>query len=250
MERGAWARKEPAMLLEVEGLEVRYGRTHAVKGVSFHVARDEIVAVLGSNGAGKTSLLRALLGITPASGGTVRLDGADITRMTPPQRLRRGLALVPEGRQIAITLTVHENLLMGAYTRDDAEVGRDIDAIYGRFPNLAQRRDMPAAVLSGGEQQMLAIGRAMLARPRLLMLDEPSLGLSPLLVERLFGLIAELSGEGIAILLVEQNTHMALEIAGRGLVMELGKIVLTGRAAELAEGDHLASAYLGQAALA
>jgi len=238
------------MLLEVEALDVRYGRTHAVKGASFHVAQDEIVTVLGSNGAGKSSLLRALLGIAPSSGGTVRLDGVDITRMTPPQRLRRGLALVPEGRQIAITLTVHENLLMGAYTRDDAAVGRDIDAIYDRFPNLARRRAMPAAVLSGGEQQMLAISRAMLARPRLMMLDEPSLGLSPLLVETLFGLIAELRGEGIAILLVEQNTQMALEIAGRGLVMELGKFVLAGSAAELAQGERLASAYLGHTAAA
>jgi len=177
----------------------------------------------------------------------VLFAGTDVTRMTPPQRLRQGLALVPEGRQIAITLTVHENLLMGAYCRDDAAVARDIDGIYDRFPNLARRRAMPASVLSGGEQQMLAISRAMLAKPRLMMLDEPSLGLSPLLVERLFGLIAELRDQGIAILLVEQNTHMALEIAGRGLVMELGRVVLLGDAAMLRENERLASAYLGHA---
>ena len=144
------------MLLEVEGLEVRYGRTVAVKGLSFGVAADEIVTVLGSNGAGKSSLLRALLGLVPSAAGQVRFDGVDVTRMTPPQRLRHGLALVPEGRQIAITLTVHENLLMGAYCRDDAAVAGDIDGIYDRFPNLARRRSMPASVLSGGMSPMRA----------------------------------------------------------------------------------------------
>jgi branched-chain amino acid transport system ATP-binding protein len=233
------------VLLEVEELDVRYGRTHAVRGVSLSVGADEIVTVLGSNGAGKTSLLRALQGLVPISGGRIRFDGDDITKLSPPQRLRRNLALVPEGRQIVLSLTVHENLQMGAYCRDDGEVGRDIDAIYDRFPNLAARKLMPASVLSGGEQQMLAISRALLARPRLMMLDEPSLGLSPLLVERLFGLIASLRDEGIAILLVEQNTHMALEVAGRGLVMELGRVALQGPAQELRESDRLAAAYLG-----
>ena len=233
------------MLLEVEELDVRYGRTHAVRGVSLTVGADEIVTVLGSNGAGKTSLLRALQGLGPIAGGRIRFDGADITRLSPPQRLRRHLALVPEGRQIVLSLTVHENLQMGAYCRDDGEVGRDIDAIYDRFPNLANRRLMPASVLSGGEQQMLAISRALLARPRLMMLDEPSLGLSPLLVERLFGLISALRDEGIAILLVEQNTHMALEVAGRGLVRELGRVALEGPAQDLRQSDRLAAAYLG-----
>nr|WP_293857651.1 ABC transporter ATP-binding protein [uncultured Alsobacter sp.] len=232
-------------MLEVEELDVRYGRTHAVRGVSLTVGADEIVTVLGSNGAGKTSLLRALQGLVPIAGGRIRFDGADITRLSPPQRLRRHLALVPEGRQIVLSLTVHENLQMGAYCRDDGEVGRDIDAIYDRFPNLANRRLMPASVLSGGEQQMLAISRALLARPRLMMLDEPSLGLSPLLVERLFGLISALRDEGIAILLVEQNTHMALEVAGRGLVMELGRVALEGPAQDLRQSDRLAAAYLG-----
>ena len=233
------------MLLEVENLDVRHGRTHAVKALSFGVGADEIVTVLGSNGAGKTSLLRALQGLTPTSGGRVVFAGEDITKLSPPQRLRRGLALVPEGRQIAISLTVHENLLMGVYCRDDGDIARDIKRIYDRFPNLGARRDMSASVLSGGEQQMLAIGRALLARPRLMMLDEPSLGLSPLLVERLFDLIVEIHRDGLAILLVEQNTQMALEIAGRGIVMELGRAALEGAAADVRDDERLAAAYLG-----
>jgi branched-chain amino acid transport system ATP-binding protein len=233
------------MLLEVENLDVRYGRNHAVKSLSFCVGADEIVTVLGSNGAGKTSLLRALQGLTPTAGGRISFAGEDVTMLAPPQRLQRGLALVPEGRQIAITLTVHENLLMGAYCRDDGDILRDIDAIYLRFPNLGSRRDMSASVLSGGEQQMLAISRALLARPRLMMLDEPSLGLSPLLVERLFELIVAIHLDGIAILLVEQNTRLALEVAKRGIVMELGRAVLDGPAEELRNNERLAAAYLG-----
>lgn len=236
------------MLLEVEDLDVRYGRTHAVKAMSFMVGQDELVTVLGANGAGKSSLLRALQGLVPVSGGRIRLDGTDITRMTPPERLKRHLALVPEGRQIVISLTIHENLLMGAYCRADKGIGRDVDAVYDRFPNLAARRDMPASVLSGGEQQMLAISRALLARPRLMMLDEPSLGLSPLLVERLFDLLKTLRNEGLAILLVEQNTQMALEVAQRGLVMELGNVVLQGSSISLRSNDRLAAAYFGHAA--
>jgi branched-chain amino acid transport system ATP-binding protein len=233
------------MLLEVWELDVRYGRNHAVKGLSFNVAQDELVTVLGSNGAGKSSLLRAIQGMVPASSGFIRFDGEDITKMSPPERLRRRLALVPEGRQIVLSLSIHENLQMGTYCRSDGSIQRDIDAIYDRFPNLAARRKMPAAVLSGGEQQMLAIGRAMLARPKLMMLDEPSLGLSPLLVERLFELIVSLRNEGLAILLVEQNTNMALEVASRGLVMELGKVVLEGPADSLRDNERLAHAYLG-----
>jgi branched-chain amino acid transport system ATP-binding protein len=234
------------VLLEVEALDVRYGRTHAVKGLSLSVASDELVTVLGANGAGKTSLLRALQGLVPVAAGRIRFDGNEITKLSPPQRLMRHLALVPEGRQIVISLSVHENLLMGAYCRSDNSVRRDVEAVYDRFPNLAARRDMPASVLSGGEQQMLAISRALLARPRLMMLDEPSLGLSPLLVERLFELMRSLRTEGLAILLVEQNTQMALEIASRGLVMELGKVVLEGPAASLRDNDRLAAAYFGQ----
>ena len=235
------------MLLEIDRLEVRYGRTQAVKGVSFCVEPNELVAVLGANGAGKTSLLRSIQGLVPCAGGSVRFDGEDVTRLSPPDRLKRRLVLVPEGRQIVLSLTVHENLQMGAYCRSDAGVLRDVNAIYDRFPNLAARRKMPASVLSGGEQQMLAIGRALLARPKLMMLDEPSLGLSPLLVERLFDLIVELRAEGLAILLVEQNTQMALEVAARGLVMELGKISIEGSAASLRENQKLEDAYLGHA---
>ena len=233
------------MLLEVEALDVRHGRTHAVRAVGFGVGEREMITVLGSNGAGKSSLLRGLIGLTPTSGGRVRFGGEDITAWPTPRRLRAGLALVPEGRQIAITLSVHENLLMGAYCRDDGDVEADIRRLYERFPNLAARRDMPAAVLSGGEQQMLAIARALLSRPRLMMLDEPSLGLAPLLVERLFDLLVELNRDGLAILLVEQNTHMALEVAARGVVLELGRVAIEGPASALRDDERLAAAYLG-----
>ena len=233
------------MLLEVEGLDVRYGRTQAVRGVSLDVQAAEVVTVLGANGAGKSSLLKAIAGAVKPAGGRVVFDGADITALSAPERVKRGLVLVPEGRQILVSLTVHENLLMGAYGRRDGDVARDIDGIYARFSNLAARRDMLASVLSGGEQQMLAISRALLARPRLMMLDEPSLGLSPLLVGRLFDLIGELNRDGLAILLVEQNTRMALRTASRGYVMELGRIVLDGPADRLADHEALAAAYLG-----
>jgi branched-chain amino acid transport system ATP-binding protein len=233
------------MLLEVQGLDVRYGRIQAVTGVNLTVGEGEIVTVLGANGAGKTSLLKAIQGVVPAAGGRVTFLGQDITRLSAPQAVRRGLMLVPEGRQILISLTVHENLRMGAYCRADGHVEADIAQIYARFPNLAARRDMQASVLSGGEQQMLAISRALLARPKLMMLDEPSLGLSPLLVDRLFDLIATLNREGLAILLVEQNTQRALEVARRGYVMELGRVVLEGDAGMLATDEGLAAAYLG-----
>jgi branched-chain amino acid transport system ATP-binding protein len=233
------------MLLDVEELDVRYGRTHAVRAVSIRVAEGEVVTVLGANGAGKSSLLKAIAGAVKPAAGRVRLAGTEITTLSAPDRVRRQLVLVPEGRQILVSLTVHENLLMGAYGRRDDGVARDIDGIFARFPNLAARRDMPASVLSGGEQQMLAISRALLARPRLMMLDEPSLGLSPLLVGRLFELIGALNRDGLAILLVEQNTRMALRAASRGYVMELGRVVLDGPAARLADNEALAAAYLG-----
>jgi branched-chain amino acid transport system ATP-binding protein len=233
------------MLLDVADLEVRYGRTHAVRGVTLTVAEGEVVTVLGANGAGKSSLLKALAGAVRPAAGRAWFGGQDVTGLPAPERVRRGLVLVPEGRQILVSLTVQENLQMGAYLRRDGDVARDIAAIYDRFPNLAARRDMAASVLSGGEQQMLAISRALLARPKLMMLDEPSLGLSPLLVARLFGLIGELNRDGLAILLVEQNTRMALRAASRGYVMELGRVVLDGPADTLADNDALAAAYLG-----
>ena len=231
-------------LLAVDSLEVRYGRTHAVQNVSLTLDEGEVVTVLGANGAGKSSLLRAVQGVTPIAGGRIRYKGEDVTRWSAPRRVAAGLVLVPEGRRIFVSLSVHENLLLGAYTRRD-EFGRELDAVYERFPNLAQRRDMPAMVLSGGEQQMLAIGRALLARPSVMMLDEPSLGLSPLLVQRLFQLIGELNREGLALLVVEQNTAMALAAASRGYVLELGRTVLAGSTQEIKSDRRLAEAYLG-----
>jgi len=232
-------------MLEVDGLSVTYGRTQAVKSASLKVAAGEVVTVLGANGAGKTSLLRALQGAVKPSGGRITFDGQDLTGQSPTARVKSGMVLVPEGRQIFISMTIHENLLMGAYQRRDAGVAAEIDAIYDRFPNLAERRDHPASALSGGEQQMLAIGRALVARPRLIMLDEPSLGLSPLFVERLFTLLEELNQGGIGILLVEQNTTMALDLAQRGYVLELGRVVMEGSAETLAADGALTEAYLG-----
>jgi branched-chain amino acid transport system ATP-binding protein len=232
-------------LLEVSALDVRYGRTHAVKSVDLMVDEGEIVTVLGANGAGKTSLLRALQGAVRPAGGRIVFDGKDLTAASPAARVRSGMMLVPEGRQIFVSMTVHENFQMGVYLRSDGEIARDLDAVYDRFPNLAQRRDMKASVLSGGEQQMLAIGRALVGRPRLIMLDEPSLGLSPLFVSRLFDLVVELNKSGIGILLVEQNTTMALDVAARGYVLELGTVVLADSASALAENTALTEAYLG-----
>ena len=232
------------MLLETRGLDVRYGTTHALQGLSMHIDQGEIVTVLGANGAGKTSLLKALQGLVRPTQGDVRFKGASITRQSAAWRVGQSLVLVPEGRQIFVSLSVHDNLLMGAYTRRD-DPTREIDAIYERFPNLAKRRDMSASVLSGGEQQMLAIGRALLSRPALMMLDEPSLGLSPLLVKALFDLLRELHRDGLSILLIEQNTHMALATAHRAYVLELGRLVLEGDAHSLAADPRMAAAYLG-----
>jgi branched-chain amino acid transport system ATP-binding protein len=238
------------MRLEVRDLDVRYGRIHAVRGVSLTVERGEVVAVLGANGAGKSSLLKALLGLEPARGGRIALDGVDITHWPPSRRVRHNLVLVPEGRRIIMTLTVHENLLMGAFPRSDMRlVEAEIAAVYDRFPNLAARRHLPASVLSGGEQQMLAIARGLLANPSIMMLDEPSLGLSPRLAGEVFALIGELNrARGIAILLVEQNTHKALELARRAYVLELGRKVMEGTPAELRADPSLRDAYLGRAA--
>jgi branched-chain amino acid transport system ATP-binding protein len=233
------------VLLEVTNLDVRYGRTHAVKSVSLNVLDAEIVTVLGANGAGKTSLLRALQGAVRPAAGRIVFDGKDLTGASPATHVSAGMILVPEGRQIFVSMTVHENLQMGIYLRKDREVARDLDAVYDRFPNLAERRDMKASVLSGGEQQMLAIGRALVGRPRLILLDEPSLGLAPLFVSRLFDLIVELNKTGIGILLIEQNTAMALDIATRGYVLELGKVVLEDSAAALSSNKALTEAYLG-----
>ena len=231
------------MLLDLQEINVRYGRNQAVKSVNLTLEEREIVTVLGANGAGKSSLLKAVQG-SEKSTGTVLFDGVDISSWSAPRRVNAGLVLVPEGRQIFVSLTVHENLQMGGYCRKD-NISAEIDAVYERFPNLAARRDMPASVLSGGEQQMLAISRALLAKPRLMMLDEPSLGLSPILVKQLFKLIKDLNKDGLTILLIEQNTHMALQGADRGYVLELGNVVLSGDAKTLQEDKRLGEAYLG-----
>jgi branched-chain amino acid transport system ATP-binding protein len=241
--------RSSVMRLEVNDLHVRYGRVHAVRGVSLTVDEGEVVAMLGANGAGKSSLLKALMGLEPAAGGSVTLDGADITHWTTSRRVRQHLTLVPEGRRIVTTLTVHENLLMGAFARKDMRaVDAEIAEVYSRFPNLAVRRGAFASVLSGGEQQMLAIGRGLLAAPKLLMLDEPSLGLSPRLTNEVFALISELNrSRGLAILLVEQNTHKALELANRAYVLELGRKVMEGLPSDLRDDPSLRDAYLGRA---
>lgn len=233
------------MLLNVEKIDVRYGRNHAVKNVSLNIADGEIVTVLGANGAGKSSLLKAIQGTEKLQSGSITYKNDNINRWSAPKRVQNGLVLVPEGRQIFISMTVEENLLMGAYSRKHADVTSEIKTVFERFPNLKERRNMSAGVLSGGEQQMLAVSRALLAKPTIMMLDEPSLGLSPILVKQLFELIKEINTEGISILLVEQNTHMALQYADRGYVLELGNIVASGTPTDLLADEKLAKAYLG-----
>ena len=235
------------MLLDVRDLHVRYGRVHAVRGVSLHVQEGEIVTVLGANGAGKSSFLRAVLGIERIAEGDIFFNGSELTALSAARRVESGLVLVPEGRRIIKSLTVHENLLMGAFNRRNKnEIRRDADDLYARFPNLGARRDSPAWVLSGGEQQMLALSRGLLARPKLVMLDEPSLGLSPRLTDEVFAHIAELNRtRGLAMLLVEQNTHRALAIAHRAYVFTLGRVVSSGSPQEISAGGKLIDAYLG-----
>ncbi len=233
------------MLLEINDIDVRYRRNHAVKTISLDIEQGEIVTVLGANGAGKSSLLKAVQGTVHLSGGNIVFGGENISHWTAPKRVQNGLSLVPEGRQIFVSMSVEDNLLMGAYSRKDGDISAEIEAVFERFQNLKERRHMSAAVLSGGEQQMLAIGRAILARPKIMMLDEPSLGLSPLLVKQLFELIKELNDDGLSILLVEQNTHMALQYADRGYVLELGDVVASGTPENLLADEKLTEAYLG-----
>jgi branched-chain amino acid transport system ATP-binding protein len=232
-------------LLKVEDLEVKYGPIHALKRVSITVGTSEIVTVVGANGAGKSSLLKAIAGAVSSSSGKIFFEDKNVNGLTAPDRVKSGLILVPEGRQIFVSMTVEENLLIGAYTQNGSQIKQSIESIFDRFKNLANRRHQLASVLSGGEQQMLAIGRAMVARPKLLMLDEPSLGLSPILVRQLFDLIKELNNEGISILIVEQNTKLVLKTAKRGYVLELGAVRQQGLASELAGDKGLANAYLG-----
>jgi branched-chain amino acid transport system ATP-binding protein len=234
-------------VLEVQDLHVYYGEIHALKGVSIRLAGGEIVALLGNNGAGKTTTLRTVSGLLRPRSGEVHLAGEPIHRLAPHETVARGVAHAPEGRRIFNRLSVSENLAMGAYLRSDARaVHEDMGRVFALFPRLKERRLQVAGTLSGGEQQMLAIGRALMTRPRVLLLDEPSMGLAPLLVEQIFDTIGRINREGMTILLVEQNAAVALSVAHRAYVLETGRVILTGSAAELHEHPEVRRAYLGE----
>ncbi|TAK43425.1 MAG: ABC transporter ATP-binding protein [Betaproteobacteria bacterium] len=236
------------MLLELRGLEVRYGGIRAVKGIDLAIGAGELVCLIGANGAGKSSTLRAVCGLIPAYAGAVHYDGADVAGAPVYELPRRGLVMVPEGRGIFAQLTVEENLAMGAFARDGADAASDLERQFQSFPRLKERRRQTAGTLSGGEQQMLAIGRALMARPKLLLLDEPSMGLAPLLVAKIFAIVREIAAQGVTILLVEQNARLALEVADRGYVMESGSIGLAGEARHLLADPRVREAYLGEGA--
>ena len=233
-------------MLEVNNLEVYYGVICALKGISFEVNEGEIVSLIGANGAGKTTMMQSVVGMIPKRSGSVVFDGHDITKMPSHKIVQLGMTQVPEGRRIFQELSVYENLLMGAYTiKNQQQFKADLESIYERFPRLAERRNQIAGTLSGGEQQMLAMSRALMIRPKLLMLDEPSMGLAPILVDQVFSIIKELNDSGTTILLVEQNANKALEISDRAYVLETGSIMLSGTGAELAQSDEVRKAYLG-----
>jgi branched-chain amino acid transport system ATP-binding protein len=233
-------------LLEVTALEVAYGGIKAVKGIDLYVRAGELVTLIGANGAGKTTTLKALAGLLRPSSGRVLYEGRDITGLPAHELVQFGLALVPEGRGVFGRLTIAENLAMGAYARRDRDVSRDCERAYGLFPRLAERRRQLAGTLSGGEQQMLAIARALMSRPRLLLLDEPSMGLAPLMVQKIFETIKTVAAEGVTLLLVEQNAKLALELCSRGYVMESGAIALADEARALLVNPQVRHAYLGE----
>ena len=236
-------------LLELSRLEVSYGGIQAVKGIDLHVDRGELVCLIGTNGAGKTTTLKGICGLQPVKGGTIRYDGKDITGRPAFELVRSGLAMVPEGRGVFGALTIEENLAMGAYVRNDrAGVATDIERVFQLFPRLKERRRQTAGTLSGGEQQMLAMGRALLSKPKLLLLDEPSMGLAPLMVQKVFETVMTVSQEGVTILLIEQNAKLALEVSNRGYVMESGAITLAGDSKTLLHDPAVRAAYLGEAA--
>jgi branched-chain amino acid transport system ATP-binding protein len=232
-------------LLEVSGIHTRYGAIEALKGVSLTVDEGEVVTLIGSNGAGKSTTLRSISGLTPAATGKITFDGEDITRLAAHELTTRGIALSPEGRRCFPRMTVRENLDLGAYRRRGPGVAEDLDRVFALFPRLKERSAQKAGTMSGGEQQMLAIGRALLARPKLLLLDEPSLGIAPILVQRIYETIAEIHRLGVAILLVEQNANRALEAARRGYVLETGRVVLASDTASLQRDPRVQDAYLG-----
>ncbi len=233
------------MMLDVKNINVYYGAIHAIQDVSFNVNEGEILTLIGANGAGKSTILKTISGILHSKTGSVEFMGKDISREPSYKITREGLSYVPEGRRIFSQLTVEENLEMGGYIRKQSEVPSAIEEIYARFPRLKERHRQIAGTLSGGEQQMLAIGRAMMSKPKVLMLDEPSMGLAPILVNQIFDIIKELNESGVTILLVEQNARMALRIADRGYVLESGRVKLTDKASNLLENDEVRKAYLG-----
>ena len=234
-------------MLEVKDLQVFYGMIQAIKGISFEVNQGEIIALIGSNGAGKTTTLQTITGILEAKAGKITFEGNDITNMPGHKIVKMGMAHVPEGRRVFANLTVYENLKMGAFTRKDkGEIARNFERVYKSFPRLEERKNQPAGTLSGGEQQMLAMGRALMSNPRILLMDEPSMGLSPILVDEIFKIIEEVSSEGTTVLLVEQNAKKALSIADRAYVLETGNIALSGDAKELISNEQIRKAYLGE----
>ncbi|MEA4890420.1 MAG: ABC transporter ATP-binding protein [Clostridiaceae bacterium] len=233
-------------MLELNHINVHFGVIHALKDVSLNVGAGEIVTLIGANGAGKTTTLRTISGLKKASGGTILFEGKDITNMSARDRVKLGISQVPEGRRIFSEMTVLENLELGAYlSRDKKQISQDMKSVFERFPILADRKKQAAGTLSGGEQQMLAMGRALMSRPRMLFLDEPSMGLAPLLVQEIFDIIKQINAGGTTILLVEQNARMALQIANRAYVLETGSIVLSGTGTELMQSDDIKKAYLG-----
>ena len=232
-------------ILKVEDINVYYGAIHAIKGVSFEVNQGEIVTLIGANGAGKSTVLNTVSGLLTSKTGSIVFDGQNLHGVAPHKVVARGLAQVPEGRRVFLQMSVEENLEMGAYTRPSSEIAPGIADVYERFPRLKERRTQVAGTLSGGEQQMLAMGRALMSKPKLLMLDEPSMGLAPILVEQIFDIIKELHKAGTTILLVEQNAQAALSVADRGYVLETGKIVTSGTGPELLASPEIKRAYLG-----
>lgn len=232
-------------ILKVDNINVYYGAIHAIKGISFHVDEGEVVTLIGANGAGKSTTLQTISGLLRSKTGAIEFCGENISRLPPHKIVERGLAQVPEGRRIFLQMTVQENLEMGAFTQNSSSVDTDLENVYVQFPRLKERRKQIAGTLSGGEQQMLAMGRALMSHPKLLMLDEPSMGLAPILVEQIFEIIHNLHKAGTTILLVEQNAQMALSVADRAYVMETGGITLSGTGKELAESDAVKKAYLG-----
>ena len=233
-------------ILEIKDLNVAYGGIQAVRGISFEVNEGEVVTLIGANGAGKSSTLRSIVGLVKPAGGNILFQGKELSGMGTEDIVSNGITLVPEGRRVFVNLTVYENLTMGAYMRKD-NLDQDLEWVYGLFPRLKERSWQSAGTLSGGEQQMLAIARALMSRPKLIMMDEPSLGLAPIIVQGVFDIISEINRQGVTILLVEQNANMALKAADRAYVMETGRITMTGTGQELSENEEIRAAYLGKA---